>query len=327
MAAALGVTGLQLRNWLRAEEAQGHPLLEGHEYRRAWRFSPEDALQLMEQFRASEPRARSAQPPKRADTGGDSSLTARIHALKGRHVADDVVRALLSLGGEDERGAIIDSALDLGNWSVDELNVPALWKQPAHPGHLRAIVDSAVTICGDRGLLERTGSAARWRFPQTITGPVGSPYRAATRPRARAESRVLVEIDMDDLDARTDEHMELQDRVSVVLEDLGLEPLSWKAPEPFYDLAFELGPIIVVVEVKTLGPGANAQQMRLGLGQLLEYKHRLEKQHQREVRGVLVASRPIPDPWPAIFADVAADAISSVELHADLRQLVQDLRA
>lgn len=56
MAAELGVIGLQLRNWLRDEKAKGHPLLAGHEYRGAWRFSPEDASRLMDEFRAVEPR-------------------------------------------------------------------------------------------------------------------------------------------------------------------------------------------------------------------------------------------------------------------------------
>jgi len=100
-----------------------------------------------------------------------------------------------------------------------------------------------------------------------------------------------------------------------------------EAPEPVYDLAFELGPMIVVVEVKTLGTGSTAQQMRLGLGQLLEYRHRLAKLHQREVRGFLVASRPMPEPWPEIVADAAAAAISSVNLRADLQRVVRNLRA
>lgn len=73
-------------------------------------------------------------------------------------MANDVLRAVRSLGGEDARGAIINRALDFGAWSAEELDVPALWKKSAHPGHLRSAVDSAVTICGDRGLLERLGS-------------------------------------------------------------------------------------------------------------------------------------------------------------------------
>ena len=326
MAAELGVTGLQLRNWLRAEEAKGHPLLAGHEYRGAWRFPPEDAARLMEEFRAVGLRSK---PPRRTPAPAlrDSSLVARVHLVKGSHVADDVLRATRSLGGEDARGTIIDRALDLRGWSADELAVAALWKQPAHPGHLRAVVDSAITICGDRGLLERLGSGGRWRLPLAVGDQVGSPYRRATRSRSRVEPTVLIEMDLDGLDLRTDEHMELQDLVSATLVKLGLKPLSWKGSEPTYDLAFELGSRIVVVEVKTLGAGSSTQQMRLGLGQLLEYRHRLAQLHQREVRGLLVASRPVPDPWPAIVAGAEAVAISSDDLRRDLRRVMGGFRA
>lgn len=133
-------------------------------------------------------------------------------------------------------------------------------------------------------------------------------------------------MDLDGLDARTDEHMKLQDIVSDALADLGLKPLSWRAPEPIYDLAFELDSMIVVVEVKTLGTGAHSQQMRLGLGQLLEYRHRLSEFHQRDVRGLLVASQLIPAPWPAIFASADAAVASSAELRAGLSQAICDFR-
>ena len=39
IAKQLGVTGPQIRNWLRAEKAAGHPILAGHQYRQRWEFS------------------------------------------------------------------------------------------------------------------------------------------------------------------------------------------------------------------------------------------------------------------------------------------------
>lgn len=52
MARQLGVTGLKLRNWLRAKKAAGHPLLVGHQYRHRWEFTRDDADHLMREFQA-----------------------------------------------------------------------------------------------------------------------------------------------------------------------------------------------------------------------------------------------------------------------------------
>ena len=59
IAKSLGVTGLEFRNWLRAQKAPGHALLAGHEYRARYRFTSAEAVQL-----AADPApARPAPPP------------------------------------------------------------------------------------------------------------------------------------------------------------------------------------------------------------------------------------------------------------------------
>lgn len=62
----------------------------------------------------------------------------------------------------------------------------------------------------------------------------------------------VVTLDLNGLEARTGEHMALQDQLSEALAARGIKPLSWRPPEPVYDLAFELQDTVVVVEVKTL---------------------------------------------------------------------------
>lgn len=52
IARSLGVTGLQFRNWLRAQKAAGHPLVAGHEYRARYRFTRAEADQLAGEFRS-----------------------------------------------------------------------------------------------------------------------------------------------------------------------------------------------------------------------------------------------------------------------------------
>jgi hypothetical protein len=242
----------------------------------------------------------------------EEDVVARIHALEPKHLADDVARAAVDLGGEAQRFEIMDRALQIGGWSQEEIDVPARWKQPARAGHLRAIVDSAVDLCGRRGLLEPTGEFGRWRLPG-VGAPdsgVGSKYRPATRPRGDARGTATAELDLDELDARTDEHMSLQDRLAQELKARGITPLSWRSPEPMYDLAFELCDDIVVVEVKTVAMGGAKQQVRLGAGQLLEYRQLMSSIHGRRVRGVLLASAPAGEPWPDAMAS------SDLVLHA-----------
>jgi TDG/mug DNA glycosylase family protein len=50
IAEQLGVTGLAFRNWLRAQNAAGHPLVASHEYRTHYRFTRGEADQLAAEF-------------------------------------------------------------------------------------------------------------------------------------------------------------------------------------------------------------------------------------------------------------------------------------
>src|SRR3954452_3687654 len=50
IARRLGVTGLQFRNWLRAQKAAGHPLLVGHQYRTRYVFTAGEAERLEREF-------------------------------------------------------------------------------------------------------------------------------------------------------------------------------------------------------------------------------------------------------------------------------------
>jgi hypothetical protein len=74
----LGVSGLTFRNWLRAQKAAGHPLLADHTYRTRYRFTPDEAAQLVAEYGSSKETltvragVRVAPAPRR----GDSAVTA-----------------------------------------------------------------------------------------------------------------------------------------------------------------------------------------------------------------------------------------------------------
>ena len=74
IARSLGVTGLQFRNWLRAQKDAGHPIVAGHEYRSRYRFTRAEADQLASEFQSGEAPTTTARgtspqpsdPPQRA---------------------------------------------------------------------------------------------------------------------------------------------------------------------------------------------------------------------------------------------------------------------
>src|SRR3954447_14189240 len=66
---------------------------------------------------------------------------------------------------EGQRVAIIDRALDIGGWSVDERAVVSWYTGAARKYHLRTLADYAVTVCRDRGDLVEGSAAGRWRVP------------------------------------------------------------------------------------------------------------------------------------------------------------------
>jgi hypothetical protein len=94
--------------------------------------------------------------------------------------------------------------------------------------------------------------------------------------------------------------------------------------EPDFDLAWKDGGCLNVAEVKSVTDLNEEGQLRLGLGQVLRYRHALAGRHDGPVRAVLVAERkPRDEGWITLcaelgvvltwapFAHLAADQISA----------------
>jgi hypothetical protein len=105
--------------------------------------------------------------------------------------------------------------------------------------------------------------------------------------------------DLDRLDRLTVAHNELEYRVHAALVEHGWT--GGKAPRgvALCDLVMEREDRWLVVEVKTLGssPMLEQQQLRLGLGQALHYRHRLQSLHQHTKAAVVVDRRPGDEGW------------------------------
>jgi hypothetical protein len=125
--------------------------------------------------------------------------------------------------------------------------------------------------------------------------PLGVPYRQSPKNGVvyQTGSKALT-LDLDERDRRLREHFALTDRAARVLQAVGLVPLSPVGQECAYDLAWVKGKSFQVLEVKTTTLESEVQQMRLGLGQVLEYRTwlRLQKSNQRVDAHLLVSEKP-----------------------------------
>jgi hypothetical protein len=246
-----------------------------------------------------------------------------------------VIDATADLGGTPSRPKIIDRAIELGRFTQEELAVPSHTKQDresgrgAVAGRLRYAIWQARTsgflLSGKtdgRQVLTDKGRAligaptgypeldARRRLPaQGSPTDLASTLMPYVPPRHdTAASASLVDAlprsgsyDMDALDRRTADHHALQSVAERWLTSLGWT--SHSAPlgsQALPDLMGEHEGRWVVVEVKTIDPERPElarQQLRLGLGQVLDYRERLRRIHADTHALIVVSLAPSDPAW------------------------------
>jgi hypothetical protein len=115
--------------------------------------------------------------------------------------------------------------------------------------------------------------------------------------------------------ARGPAHAETQNALADFLTSAGASPWSPRPHEPDFDLAWIFRGVLFVGEVKSLTQANEDRQLRLGLGQVLDYQA-LMARTTAGVRAVLVAERQPEDGrwlalcerhsvllvWPATFS-------------------------
>lgn len=114
-------------------------------------------------------------------------------------------------------------------------------------------------------------------------------------------------------------HADTQNALTGVLVAAGLLPRSPRADEPNFDLAWRRDSIVYVAEVESITPQNEERQLRLGLGQVLCYRHLL-RQRGYSVEAVLVAEHmPRDSSWEALCEHLGVLLISPPEFDAVLR--------
>lgn len=252
---------------------------------------------------------------------GPQTLEQRVQELQWQDVAADVLEAVRSLGKEARGPAVISRAIELGGWSADELNARAWYTGSGVGSHIEHIVGQALQLeLGSTRNLQRLHGV----YSLATTGPAagfGVPYhRAGDQAPADAELPTHL-ADLAELDRATKRHMDLQDRLADVLRRRGVDPRSPGSWQPQFDLAFEHAGRCFVVEVKS-GDPVSAQQVRLGAGQVLEYRHLLRDTVSQEVRAVVLIEGEPPPPWGAVAAAVGIQILRADRLEESLTVLL-----
>jgi len=110
-------------------------------------------------------------------------------------------------------------------------------------------------------------------------------------------------------------HADTQNALAQVLRDAGIEPRSRLPQEPNFDLAWAANGAVFVAEVKSITDRNEEGQLRLGLGQVLRNRHRLQHLGHAHVVAVLVPERAPRDPsWRDLCHDVGVVLLSRDEL-------------
>lgn len=130
-------------------------------------------------------------------------------------------------------------------------------------------------------------------------GPVGSDYRPANENVSSAAPEPF-EVDPDERDRGTEAHATTQNQLAAIAAERGSTPRSPRKGEPNFDIAWEEGDVLVVIEVKSI-TGKNAEkQLRLALGQLLRYRDLLEADGRVVECAIALSAAPHDPRWQAL---------------------------
>jgi hypothetical protein len=143
-----------------------------------------------------------------------------------------------------------------------------------------------------KGAEASASASAPPEVPQA--SPAGSEYRPANEEVSSAAPEPF-EVDPDERDRGTEAHAVTQNELAAIAVRRGSTPRSPCKGEPNYDIAWEEGDTLVVVEVKSVTAKNGERQLRLALGQILRYRDLLEARG-REVQCAIALSAAAPDP-------------------------------
>ena len=109
-------------------------------------------------------------------------------------------------------------------------------------------------------------------------------------------------VDLDNLDKATAAHEATVGALIAYLGGRGIDVHTYARNAPKFDAGWSSGTDVFIAEIKSLSDTSEDQQIRLGIGQILDYTHQLRTAHpNRRVHPVLVLEkRPTGTRWAAL---------------------------
>lgn len=150
--------------------------------------------------------------------------------------------------------------------------------------------------------------------PAGMEPTLGTPYREA-RVNPMPDARQPFAVDPAIVERGLRGHADTQNSLARALLAAGIEPRSRLPYEPNFDISWKAEGTVFVAEVKSITNDNEEEQLRLGLGQVLRYRHRLQQLGHERVVAVLVPERPPSDrAWTALCRELRVELLSGREL-------------
>jgi hypothetical protein len=138
-----------------------------------------------------------------------------------------------------------------------------------------------------------------WALPD----PLGEPYKAGVGRTRRGHADGLI-VNLDALDKATERHEATVAKLAAFLGENGISVRIARNPNAAFDLGWRIDDFLWIAEVKSLPAGSESQQLRLGLGQVLDYRHALRGPDRAVRAAVVVERRPQDIRWIEVCAAV-----------------------
>ena len=163
-------------------------------------------------------------------------------------------------------------------------------------------------------LTAATTSPATFPSPGPAVPGLGTAYRQA-QVSPMPNGRQPFTVDPALVERGLKGHADTQNALATVLQEAGIEPRSRLPQEPNFDLAWEAGGTVFVAEIKSITDDNEEEQLRLGLGQVLRYRHHLGKLGHQRVVALLVPERtPRDESWNDLCRELGVILLSEATL-------------
>jgi hypothetical protein len=182
-----------------------------------------------------------------------------------------------------------------GQRTIASRGTPALHRGNNHK-RIRIMVDLVTDPTDMRGFLDALRAEGATPDPGTRV------YRPAT-PDPTVRPADLFTFDPQTRERALAAHAGVQNGLAEHVESIGFWPFSPTGDEPDFDLAWRRDNTLYVAEVKSLSGVSATHQLRLGLGQVLQYRTQLRRGHA-DVVGVLAVEFDPGGAWQDTCAEV-----------------------